>query len=62
MRHQDDVEPSCIHQIAFHSDVDPSFDPENEVGPGKLWYDTAVNKLKFRTADNSQWMPLGATA
>lgn len=54
--HRDDVEPSAIHPAAFVGAVDPDI-PANNVGPHKLWIDTASStfKIKKRNAANNAW-------
>lgn len=63
MRHQDETEPSSIHQPGFHQATDPMLDLEQQllVTSGVAWYDTTEGRLKIRNENNDGWIRPGET-
>lgn len=61
MRHQDDVPPSSVHVAMYVQDTDPLFDEGVTLVPYVWWFDTSIDRIKWRNAENTAWNFIGET-
>lgn len=59
MKHYAIEGAAAVHVFAFVSATDPALNPANQVAPGKGWWDTAEERLKFRNEANTAWLYVG---
>lgn len=60
MKHHEITGKDAVHPFAFVQSSDPVADPENEVAPGKAWFDLDTNRLKIRNDTDDGWIFVGA--
>lgn len=55
--HSEETGLSALHQLAHHSDTDPT----STLGPYKAWFAPSTGALKIRNSANTAWIDVGTT-